>query len=195
MHLWNLGRQRVLHALYAFGFFGLCSSLWSFSFFLDSNLIQTSLLGYLPCHYVPSSSAQRIGQPHCLGLELNPSFLKARIQNRFRFQILAVPIFESSQRKVRNGSNMGGLKSYPRTIRFDPGFSLGFEAGDAEMRWCVIFFAGLAVPKFGRLQALSFTVDPQRWRRDRKLRKNMMETTKPPALRAWMAGESRIVSL
>ena len=75
--------------------------------------------------------------------------------NRFRFQILAVPIFKSNQRKVRNGSNMGGLKSYPRTIRFHPGFSLGFEAGDAEMRWCIIFFAGLAVPKFGRFQALS----------------------------------------
>ena len=166
MHLWNLGRQRVLHALYAFGFFGLCSSLWSFSVFLDSNLIQTSLLWLHTLEFCAENWATPLSG-----------------SNRFRFQILADPIFKSNQRKVRNGSNMGALKSYPRTIRFYPGFSLGFEAGDAEMRWCVIFFAGLAVPKFGRFQALSFTVDPQRWRRDRKLRKNMKETTKPQALR------------
>ena len=41
-----------------------------FGFKPHSNL--SPLATYLAI-YIPSSSAQRIGQPHCLGLELNPS--------------------------------------------------------------------------------------------------------------------------
>ena len=50
VHLWNLGGQRVFHAFYAFGFFGLCSSLWSFSFFWIQTSFKPLSFGYLPCH-------------------------------------------------------------------------------------------------------------------------------------------------